>query len=147
MKTSGKVVFALAIATVGAFLAFGLNYKDEEERGAHLTHVGWLPAEASDVTFVKSGGFGSFTCFECTLPKEAFDRFARKENWTPEPRSDVSNGVRHILGLPAVTKTELGESDSVPKALFYEKRQPNGAGVTVIYDLDRNRLFVQKSSR
>ncbi len=149
MRRVTKIILTLGIAVavaVAALVLFAFS-SGREDKGKHLTRVDWLPAEASDVTFVKSEGFGWFTCYECGLPKEAFERLAQKKKWRPEPKTDVSTGLRHVLGLPALKKTEYGDTDSVANALFYENRQPNGGGITVIYDLDGNRLFVHESHR
>ncbi len=123
-----------------------------------MAHVDWLPAEATDVTYAKREGFGWVTCYECRLPKEAFERFARKQGWTLTPKSDVTTGLRLFLFPSPPTKnverngvvvvdSEPKASDSVSKALFYEKRHPNGGGITVIYDLEKERLFVCESHR
>jgi len=149
MRRAPKIILALgiavALAVVGLVLfAFSSN---RQASGKHLARVDWLPSEASDVTYVKREGFGWFTCYECSLPREVFDRLAQKRDWKPEPKNDVSTGLRHVLGLPALKKTDYGEIDLVAKALFYEKRQPNGGGITVIYDLDASRLFVHESHR
>lgn len=74
-----KIILALgagAALAVVAFLLFALR-GSEIERGTHLAHVDWLPVEATDVTYAKREGFGWITCYECSLPKEAFERFAQ----------------------------------------------------------------------
>jgi len=149
MRRVTKIIFALGIAiaiVVVALVTFAFS-SSREDSGKHLARVDWLPMEASDVTYVKRDGFGWFNCYECGLPKEAFDRLAQKKEWKPELKKDVSMGLRHVLGLPALKKTEYGDTDLVANALFYEKRRPNGGGITVIFDLDTNRLFVHESHR
>jgi hypothetical protein len=162
MKRWVKIMLALGAGTalaVVAFLLFALR-GGEIERGTHLAHVSWLPVEATDVTYAKREGFGWITCYECRLPKEAFDRFAQKQGWTLEPKSDVTTGFRLFLfpsppgknaerdGLITVDLShEPRANDLVSRALFYEKRFPNSGGTTVIYDLEKERLFVNESHR
>ncbi|MBK8477767.1 MAG: hypothetical protein IPL39_16125 [Opitutaceae bacterium] len=127
MRRTVKVIIGLGLAGVLAvvafmFLAFSPG---REESAKHLARVDWLPTEASDVTYLKRGGFGWLICYECSLPRVALDRLAEKEGWSLEPKSDVSTGLRRDLGLPSLKTTEYGEIDSVAKALFYEKRHSN----------------------
>ncbi|HTQ30862.1 MAG TPA: hypothetical protein VMI53_06595 [Opitutaceae bacterium] len=159
MRRAAKIVFLLGAVGMVAFVAFVLFAfrSGPEERAQHLAHVAWLPAEASDVTYVKRDGFGWVICYDCKLPKEALDRLAQKEGWKLVPKNDVTTGLRNILcPSPPKKKTDphdvvtvdLGHEPNPPavrKALFYENRHPNGGGVTVIYDLDTSRLFVHKS--
>jgi len=144
MKRAAKIILILGGMLAAAFIAFVLfAFRSTPiESGKHLARVDWLPVEASDVTYAKREGFGWFTCYECNLPRETFDRLAQKEEWKLEPKNDVSTGLRLVLELSPPT-----EIHSVARALFYEKRQPNGGGVTVIYDLDAARLFVHESHR
>ncbi len=118
-----------------------------ETSGRHLARVDWLPPEATDVTFVKREGFGWLHCYECAIAKAAFERLAGANGWALEPKVDVSTGFRGVLGLPKLKPTEGGGSNVVARALVCERRQPNGGGVTVIYDLDAGRLFVFESQR
>jgi hypothetical protein len=149
MKRAAKIIIIRVAVLAAAFVGLVLFVlrATPMESAKHLAHVDWLPIEASDVTYARRGGFGWFTCYECSLPKEALDRMAQKEGWKMEPKSDVHTGLRVILGLPALKDTEYGGIDSVAKAMFHEKRQSNGGGVTVIYDLDAGRLFVHETHR
>jgi hypothetical protein len=144
MRRAAKIFLILGAVLAAVLLAFVLFAfrATPMESAKHLTHVDWLPPEASDVTYARSEGLGWFTCYECSLPRDAFDRLAQKEEWKLGPKNDVSSGLRLVLKLSPPT-----EIHSVARALFYEKRQPNGGGVTVIYDLDASRLFVHESHR
>jgi len=160
MKHFAKIVTALGAAALGVILAFAIATKTEIQRGTHLAHVNWLPAEASDVTYAKRDGLGWFVSYECKLPKEAVAPLAQKKGWTLEPKTDVTVGLRSILtppppkesaatnGVVVVDLTRGGaRTDPISKALFYEKRYSNGGGVTAVYDLDAERLFVYESDR
>jgi len=144
MRRAAKIILILGAVLAAAFVAFVLFAfrSTPMESAKHLAHVDWLPSAASDVTYAKREGFGWFTCYECSLPREAFDRLAQKEKWKLEPKNDVSTGLRLVLELSSPK-----EIHSVARSLFYEQRQPNGGGVTVIYDLDASRLFVHESHR
>jgi hypothetical protein len=144
MRRAAKIIFILGAVLVAAFVAFVLfSFRATPvESAKHLAHVDWLPSEASDVTYAKSEGLGWFTCYECSLSREAFDRLSQNEEWKPEPKNGVSTGLRLVLEL-----TSPKEIHTVARSLFYERRQPNGGGVTVIYDLDASRLFVYESHR
>ncbi len=106
MRRTAKVFIGLGLAGVLAVVAFVfLAFSPAREESAkHLARVDWLPIEARDVTYAKSDGFGWFTCYECSLPKEALDRMAQNEGWKLEPKIDVHTGLRMILGLPAEKK-------------------------------------------
>jgi len=147
MRRTAKVILAVgAAAVLGALVlllvAFGWS---REQKGTHLNRVDWLPQDARDVTYFKREGFGWITSYECTISKESLSRVAQERGWKMEPRKDVVTGLRRELGLAEVSKTEADDVDLVNNALFYEKRQPNGGGVTVVYDLNTSRLFVHES--
>ena len=156
LKIALGIGIAVALTVAGFVVLLG---QEEIQRGTHLARVDWLPPEASDVTYAKRDGFGWFTCYECKMPREAFDRLAERAGWSPVPKNDVSTGLRLTLGQTGQTKpadkggvitVDLNSDLGLPivrKALFYEKRQSNGGGVTVVYDLDSGRLFVHESNR
>jgi hypothetical protein len=140
----GMVVLVVFGAATLIFLMFD---KKDTVREAHLANVEWLPPEASDITYSRREGFGWFKCYECNLPREAFYKLAQKEGWSLAKQKNVSVGLRHLLGLPPIIGTEDGAVDVIESALFFEKRQPNNGGITVVYDLNTERLFVHESHR
>ena len=86
----------------------------------NLDSVDWLPSSATDISYYKRNGFGWIKNYECFIPEDGFLKLAEKEGW------------------------KLKEDE---KVLFYEKRYPNGGGVTVYYDRDSERLSVNSSHR
>jgi hypothetical protein len=88
--------------------------------GKHVDSVDWLPPSATDISYYKRDGFGWIKNYECYIPEDDFFSLATKEEW------------------------QLQENKN---AFFYEKRHPNGGGVTVYYSKDLNRLTVQSNHR
>ena len=114
-----------ACITILLFLSFsGLFFfafhTGEPITGKHVDSVDWLPPSATDISYYKRDGFGWIKDYECSIPEDDFLSLAAKKGW------------------------KLREEDHV---LFYEKRHPNGGGVTVYYDKDSKRLSVQSSHR
>jgi hypothetical protein len=105
------------IFTVLFMLAFQTG---EPKTGKHLDSVDWLPSSATDISFYKRDGFGWIKNYECSIPEDDFFIFAEKKGWKLQEEGDV---------------------------LFYEKRHPNGGGVTVHYDRNSQRLSVNSNHR
>jgi hypothetical protein len=99
------------------FFAF---HTSEPITGEHVGSVEWLPSSATDINYYKRDGFGWIKNYECSIPEDDFLSLAAKEGWN------------------------LQEEENV---LFYEKRHPNGGGVTVHYDKNLKRLFVQSNHK
>ncbi|MEN9401852.1 MAG: hypothetical protein RL091_555 [Verrucomicrobiota bacterium] len=116
-----------------------------DESGQHVARVDWLPKEATDVSYVRKGDLFWLSVYECTIPRDSFERFAKENNWKMEEARDVHVGpYRSILNLPPIRQG--APEDMYPLALRYEERQQNGGGVTVVYDPESRRLFVSESS-
>ena len=115
---------------------------------SHVSHVDWLPASASDITYARRKGFGWFLIYECNLPESDFRSLAQKEGWSIQEGTNVSvSGSRNVLKLPDLTNSFGTPAYSIDRALLFERRQINGGGTTVVYDLERGRLFFSQSHR
>jgi hypothetical protein len=88
--------------------------------GEHLDSVDWLPSSATDISFYKRDGFGWIKNYTCSIPENDFLKLAAKKGW---------------------------ELEIIENKIFYEKRYPNGGGVTVNYNTDTRRLSVQSNHR
>jgi hypothetical protein len=114
-----------ACITISLFLSFnGLFFlafhTGEPITGKHVDSVDWLPSSATDISYYKRDGFGWIKDYECSISEHDFLSLAEKEGW------------------------KLQEEKN---RLFYEKRYPNGGGVTVYYDKHSKRLSVQSNHR
>jgi hypothetical protein len=99
------------------FLAFQTG---EPTTGKNVESVDWLPPSATDISYYKIDGFGWVRNYDCYIPEDDFLVLAAKRGW------------------------QLQENENI---LFYEKRHPNGGGVTVGYNRQSNRLSVQSNHR
>jgi hypothetical protein len=115
--------------------------------GDHVASVDWLPKTASDITFREGSGlFYSFD-YECTITPEEFQVLARESKWTVSERRDFyASRRREFLGLPPFRVHKNRPPNHYPFALVYEKTAENGGGTRVVYDPERQRLFVSESS-
>ena len=88
--------------------------------GEHVDTVDWLPQSATDINYYKRDGFGWIKNYDCFIPEEDFLSLAIKEGWKLQQEGNV---------------------------FFYEKRHPNGGGISVNYDRDSKRLSVKSNHR
>jgi len=113
-----------------------------------LGHVDWLPSAASNINVVENSSFfARVKVYECSIPPEDLRSFAAQMNWSLSETNNVFVGMRDLLRLKPIRTIDGIAIDLVPHALFYSRRAPNGAGITVIYDLETERLYVNSSSR
>ncbi|MFX0198822.1 MAG: hypothetical protein ACFFCW_22095 [Candidatus Hodarchaeota archaeon] len=119
MNRKISIIIAVAVILFAGLLIFPFHTR-EPIIEKHLDSVDWLPSSATDISYYKRNGFGWIKNYKCFIPEDDFLKLAAKEEW------------------------KLKEDENV---LFYEKRYPNGGGVTVYYDKDSKRLFVHSSHR
>ena len=112
--------FIISIPVVFIVLFFSAFLPHELKSGEHLDSVDWLPQSATDISFTKRGGFGWIRNYDCLIPEDDFFQLAAEEDWELEADGNM---------------------------LFYEKRHPNGGGVTVSYHTGTKRLSVQSNHR
>ena len=136
----GVLLIAVILLIVFAFSSSDIKLV------SHVSQVDWLPSSASDITYARRDGFGWFLTYECNLPENDFLALAKKENWPVKETTNVlGSGYRLILKLPEPTNALGDPTYFADQAFVYENRYPNGGGVTVIYDRQRNRLLFNKS--
>ncbi len=112
------IVIFLFGSFVGIFyIAF---HTSEPIAGKNVDSVDWLPPSATDINYYKRDGFGWILDYDCFIPEDDFLELAGKKGWELQAKENI---------------------------LFYEKRHPNGGGVTVDYDKYSNRLSVSSSHR
>ena len=118
----GACLFILFLVLfVGALGLFDDAFRTGEPiSGEHLDSVDWLPPNATDISFYRRDGFGWIKNYKCSVPEDDLFELAAKEGW---------------------------ELEMDGNGLFYERRYPNGGGVTVRYNRDTRRLSVQSNHR
>ena len=147
IKFTLLAVGALFIGVM-ASLFLTVSSSSRIESMSHVPQVDWLPASASDITYARRKGFGWFLTYECKLPEPDFRSLAQKEGWSIQEGTNVPVGrLRTFLKLPDLTNAFGDPASSIDRALLFERQKPNGGGTTVVYDLERGRLFFSQSHR
>jgi len=117
------------------------------EEGRHLQSADWLPSTASDITFLRETRGFWWQAYECRMARADFETFAAEKGWILTEKVDFGTSMRRVLDLPPVRPSDDGwHPDNYPVALVYERTQSNNGGIQVIYDLEREILFVSQSS-
>ena len=112
-----------------------------------LKSVEWLPASATDINVHETWGLAHSRTYECTIPEADFRVLASQRKWPLTETNDINVLFRYVFDLKPL-RTVGGEPwDIVGHALFFEKRDPDGAGCTAVYDLETRRLYCDYSSR
>ena len=154
----------LPLLLYGAYRGF-----TDAEAGENVPGVSWLPGSARNVSFYRSY---SFTAYEFDIPEREFLNWAGGQGWEVrkvEGDPDPPSVLRYHFGggrlsypadlHPGATESEVeawkealrayrsAREKRVERGYFYEHRQRNGGGVSVGYDLDAGRAYVQSSPR
>ena len=120
----------------------------------HTAKVDWLPASATDIsTYTLSAMGGWSESLEATLPEADFRRLADQEGWTLEEKWNFDGlsliGTR-IPGLPPLRPAsgDAEASEIMPHALVCDRRDwaAGGAGQTILFDVELNRLLYTASN-
>jgi hypothetical protein len=163
-----KRLLLIGLALGGALLLYGA-YRDftRVETGEDVARVPWLPDAARRVSFYRSY---SFTAYEFDIAEQQFLTWAKDQGWEVqrierEPRSVLRYHLAAgKVGAPAdppadATAQQMTSwqdamqtyrsaiSKTIERGYFYDRRQSNGGGVTVGYDVDTARAYVQTSPR
>lgn len=143
---AGTVFLGLLVGFL-AFIAFGLAYSHPES-GTGLSSVGWLDSKASDISYYRANDFGGAFAYEFRISIVDFETLARERSWQIAPLTEPRHTMRYSFFLPeSDARRQTPQFAEVERGLFYEKRRPNGGGVTVIYDTNTLRAYVFQSSR
>jgi hypothetical protein len=157
----GVAALAALVAIVWGGYATYVDFNRVEE-AQHVPRVDWLPRGATDVSYYRAY---SWTAYEFDIDEAGFLRWAKDEGW-PVKRVDKPFTVpRH--SFEAARRMYPRDDDDMPAKEYqaaydaartasekvitrgygYERRQSNGGGVTVGYDLDAGRAYYQSSPR
>jgi hypothetical protein len=121
-------------------------FPEKTETGKNAAGVDWLPSSATQITFRKKSGRLWEINYECGLPQKDFEKFAAENKWPIKPEKDYYTSFRRSLELPPLRETDIGRFDIYPRALVYRNSKRTGWCIEVIYDPDRQVLFVHENS-
>ena len=112
----------------------------------HSPHEKWLPESARDISYLKSY---SYTAYEFTIEEAEFKKYALENEWDLKEINEEKRIARYLRFAEFVGRSS-NSSDSyatVKRGLWYEVRLRNGGGISVAYDRDSQRAYIQKSPR
>lgn len=143
---SGSTVAALLLGLL-AILAYGLAYS-RPESGVALTSVDWLDSRASDISYFRANDFSGNFAYEFHISTADFEALARERGWLVAPITERRSIMRYTFFLPKTNALLHGPPIfELDRGMFYERRRPNGGGITVMYDANSLRAYVNQSSR
>ena len=159
------VVIILSPIILGVLLMGGISWSNKHPSiGESLPKVDWLPAAASNVSFYKSY---SFTAYEFDIPEEGFVTLGQERSWDLSEIGDTgcrvwtyrmggemkaqTTALRLDLSAEARVAEKRRQQEinepTVTNGLAYQVRQPNGGGITAVYDRTKKRAYVQTNPR
>jgi len=144
MRKAIKKIGICSLLTLGVLLS-GCGGGSKTRHG--LEKVDWLPSSASKINVFETWGLANTKIYECSIPEKEFRTFASQKNWPLVETNDVYVIFRHVLRLEPLRTINGAQINLVPHALFFERKAKNGGGITVVYDLETKRLFVDSSNR
>jgi hypothetical protein len=138
MRLSYKIIESLIygmmilVAVWQLFLSTGQEFKEGVDA------VDWLPKEASDITYFEREGLGWVKHAEFTMAREDFDEWVQTKEWKLVSEENVTARRPSKEGHKSIL---------IKKALVYDNRQPNGGGLTLIYNIENKRAYFESSHR
>jgi hypothetical protein len=125
------------------------------ETGEHESRVSWLPAEATDVTYIRSF---FYTVEEFSISEQGFLVWAKKMGWdvaTIVGEVEVPRYFGQVTPVPQVPQESerafdawLQKSRAVVRDGYYARyRTHDMAGYTVAYDRKAGRVYYQANPR
>ena len=150
MKPNIKSGCLIAIGCISLVIItlYFLVFQSKPRIEIGLARVPWLPVAASNINIYERSGFAWIKLYEGQLPEADFREYAASNGWKMTSTTNEPVSWRKVFGLrPLRTIEDIGNIDLVPNALTYSDRQPNGGGITVVYDLEFHQLHVLQSHR
>ena len=136
LKWLAITIFCLFILFLATFF-FSFSHTPEQT-ALNVESVDWLPEKASDINFYERKGFGWIKIYNCKIKKAEFLKFAEENEWTLTEETDARR-----LRQPKLNKDDI----IVNHSLIYKKVFSNSGGTRVVYDLEKERLYVTQSHR
>jgi len=146
MKLALRIVLViLFIAFLGAGYILWTMFSDRSEVVEHVDTVDWLPASASNISYYMNKNItGMLTC-EFAIAESDFLDFAMQNEW---PVSKMESPINVTRYTKFIEKSKTSDHYAVvEQGYYYSKQWPNGAHISVAYDLVRQIAYLNRSSR
>ena len=143
----GGAALALGIALLVALFAWRPP-DPAAEMGFHRAILDDLPSSASDISFYRYTGFGGVFLCEFTISKSNFETLVRSRGWNVEPLNHKKSIPRYTEALPKGHPAKQPPySVTASSGFFFENRQPNNGGISVLFDDSRSIAYIFWSHR
>lgn len=137
-----------AVVLIGFALLAWFPSEPVVEMGFHRATLEDLPSTASDISFYRDQGFGGTFLCEFKISKSNFEALAGTRGWIVIPLSEEKSVPRYTYALPEGHSAKLPPYHvKVSDGLFFEKRQPNNGGISVLFDESQSTAYIFWSHR
>ena len=138
----GCLVPILAISLLIVLLLWAM-FGDRSSYQAKLGSHPNLPSTASDITIYQNRNITGQFVTDFKIAEHDFTSFAAEHHWDLRPISAPETVFQAI----SFHERRPNKKKEIVNGLFYSKRAANGGGVTVAYDRDAGRGYIESSSR
>lgn len=145
MKKKYKIgCISFVVLVVIALIVFNwIMFGDHSSFESGLAKYEYLPDTAHDITvYTNLNISGTFIC-DFSMKEEIFKDFAKKQDW----KIKEIKFPEYIFDAYEFHKGNTHKKHQIKSGLYYSKRADNGGGITVGYDRDNGRGYINKSSR
>ena len=143
VKKIGLVLIVLAC--LSAAYEFWAMFTDQSEVAEHVEAVDWLPATASNISYYVNKNISGIVACEFTMAESDFLDLATKHEWQMDKIESSTSMTRYTWFVEGSKPSD--HYATIEQGYYYSKRRPSGAGITVAYDLERQVVYVMRSSR
>lgn len=130
----GCGILLLIVAAAVGFLGramFGEHTAYATEASSHKL----APPSAKEINYYERRNISGIVSVTYLVREEEFRQFAKEQGWTLEQRMEGPGDVTASSPEAWANGSMNGPHPPIGECLFYEVRQRNGGGITVIYDL------------
>jgi hypothetical protein len=138
------IVSAIIEITKSVLITLAFMYALQEPKSGYgVDAVKWLPDQATNITYWERDGLGAIRIAEFSIPPDVFKAWCRDKGLELDSRTNVQ-----ARRPPAKGQSHgHGTDTQVRHALVFEKREKNGAGLTLIFDVEKDRAYYDWSNR
>jgi|GEM_PF-6208364 len=138
----GCLAPVLVIFLLLGFLFWGM-FGDRSSFQTKIDSYPNLPTTASDITIYQNRNITGDFVADFKIKEHDFVSFATEHHWDLRSISAPESVFQAI----AFHEGEPNNKKEIVNGLFYSRRASNGGGVTIAYDRDAGRGYIESSAR
>lgn len=137
----GAIILCLYFVAGIVFLRMMFGRNESYQTG--LSSYTGLPPTASDITIFMNRNITGTVIADFKITENDFVAYAKEKSWSLQPIT-APKKIRHAQ---AYHEGRFAEHKEITDGLYYERREADGGGTTLMYDRATSRAYIYETAR